>query len=480
VTYVGLINEGTYPYVAGGVGTWCHQLLNGLAGHRFHVVALTGHDGRPEQVYPVPPSVTAVDTYAVWDRPVGVTGRLARHRHRRAAVGAAVLLCRGILGEGRHSAGMFADGLRRLTELAAGGSHPLRDTPLAEVLLDAWQAARGAAPHLPRLSLHDARAAAILLEHAVRPLAYRMPKVDVCHAAAAGLPVLVALAAKWRDGIPYLLTEHGVYLRERYLEYGAGMPLAVKAVLLRFYRALTRLAYAEAALVAAVSQFNQRWELRHGAHPAKTVVVPNGVEPMRYPPLEAEPPVPTVVFVGRIDPLKDLHTLIRAFRIVRDASPLARLRIAGPVPETSRAYARSCQELVDRLRLRDAVDVSGPVTCSRQAYADGQVVALSSISEGMPYTIIEAMMCGRPTVSTDVGGVTEVVGRTGLVVPPGDPGAFARACLDLLTDPARRRELGDAGRARALAHFTVDRMLAAYRELYADVRAGAAEVGVAA
>ena len=93
---------------------------------------------------------------------------------------------------------------------------------------------------LPRLSLHDAQVAATLLEHAVRPLAYRMPPVDLCHPAAAGLPVLVALAAKWRDGVPYLLTEHGVYLRERYLEYG-GMPVAVKAVMLRFYRALARI-----------------------------------------------------------------------------------------------------------------------------------------------------------------------------------------------------------------------------------------------
>jgi glycosyltransferase involved in cell wall biosynthesis len=476
---VALINEGTYPYAPGGVGTWCHQILNGLDGHAFHVVALTGHGGPREPAYPVPGSVTAVDTYPVWDRPVTVSGGIARHRRRRAASAAAVLLCRGLLGEDPHSAGMFADGLRRLTELSGDGAHPLFGTELAEVLLDAWQASAGPSagrPPLPRLSLRDARAAAVLLEHAVRPLAYRTPPVDLCHPAAAGLPVLVALAAKWRAGIPFLLTEHGVYLRERYLEYGAGggMPIAVKTVLLRFYRALARLGYAEAELVAAVSRFNQRWELRLGAHPAKVVVVPNGVEPLRYPPLATEPTVPTVTWVGRIDPLKDLHTLIRAMRTIRDAEPLARLRLAGPVPETGREYAASCLALIERLGLRAAVDLSGPVTSSRQAYADGHLVALSSISEGMPYTIIEAMMCGRPTVSTDVGGVAEVVGGTGLIVPPGDPVVFGEACLELLGDGERRRALGADGRNRALAHFTVDRMLAAYRQLYTDVRAAVA------
>ncbi|GIF67152.1 lipopolysaccharide glycosyltransferase, putative [Asanoa ishikariensis] len=474
---VALINEGTYPYAPGGVGTWCHQILNGLDGHEFHVVALTGHGGPREPAYPVPSSVTAVDTYPVWDRPITVSGGIARHRRRRAASAAAVLLCRGLLGDDPHSAGMFADGLRRLTELSGDGTHPLFGTELPEVLLDAWQASAGPAagrPPLPRLSLRDARSAAVLLEHAVRPLACRTPRVDLCHPAAAGLPVLVALAAKWRAGTPFLLTEHGVYLRERYLEHGTGMPLAVKTVVLRFYRALARLGYEEAALVAAVSRFNQRWELRLGAHPAKVVVVPNGVEPLRYPPLATEPTVPTVTWVGRIDPLKDLHTLIRAMRTIRDAEPLARLRLAGPVPETGREYAASCLALIERLGLRDAVDLSGPVTCSRQAYADGHLVALSSISEGLPYTIIEAMMCGRPTVSTDVGGVSEVVGSTGLIVPPGDPVAFGQACLELLGDGERRRTLGAHGRDRALAHFTVDRMLAAYRQLYTDVRAAVA------
>jgi glycosyltransferase involved in cell wall biosynthesis len=202
-------------------------------------------------------------------------------------------------------------------------------------------------------------------------------------------------------------------------------------------------------------------------------VVPNGVAPDAYPELDSEPAEPTVVWVGRIDPLKDLHTLIRAFELVRARVPAARLRLAGPVPPTGREYADSCHKLVAQLGLYDAVTFVGPVSSSREAYATGNVVALSSISEGMPYTVIEAMMCGRATVSTDVGGVAETVGEAGLVVPPGDPAAFADACVELLRDPVRRTCLARAARERALAHFTLDQMLAAYDHLYVDVHASA-------
>jgi hypothetical protein len=91
---------------------------------------------------------------------------------------------------------------------------------------------------------------------------------------------------------------------------------------------------------------------------------------------------------------------------------------------------------------------------------------LCSISEGFPYTLIEAMTCGRPCVATDVGGVTEAAGDTGLVVPPRHPAELAQACLTLLRDRELRKRLGDAARLRALEYFTVDRAISAFDEIY--------------
>ncbi|GGM57105.1 GT4 family glycosyltransferase PelF [Dactylosporangium sucinum] len=458
-----LVNEGTYPYVTGGVSTWCDQLVRGLSDVEWDLVAIVGTEpDRPAME--LPGNVRSLTAVPVWG-----PARPARGRPDRAAA----RLCRGMLGDTAADLVVFGEGLRELAAIAterrflrAAGRHPLAGAPLGDILLDAWARARFEGLALPRLTLRDADDAAVLLEHALRPLAAALPSdADLVHANANGLSSMVALAAKWRLGVPFMMTEHGVYLRERYLSAGT-QSAGVKTALLRFHRALARLAYWEADLITPVSGFNSRWAVRHGADPAKIHVIGNGVDPARFAPLTAEPPAPVISWVGRIDPLKDLETLIRALALVRASVPDARLHLAGPVPAGNEEYAATCRSLAADLGVADAVTWAGPCTSSRDAFAAGRVAALSSISEGMPYTVLEAMMCGRPTVSTDVGGVAEAVGDAGAVVPPRDPRAFAEACVSLLTSPGLRAETGRRGRERALAEHTLDRCLSAYRDRY--------------
>ena len=103
------------------------------------------------------------------------------------------------------------------------------------------------------------------------------------------------------------------------------------------------------------------------------------------------------------------------------------------------------------------------------AYAAGAVVVLSSVVEGFPVGLVEAMFCGRATVSTDAGAVCEAIGGTGLVVPPRNPRALADACLALLRDPERRARLGAAARARALELFTAEQNVVAFRGIYLEL-----------
>ena len=294
----------------------------------------------------------------------------------------------------------------------------------------------------------------------------------VVHVATNGLGALPALAAKWEHGTPMLVTEHGVALREHYLHNRNGpYRWPVKALYSAYLRRLCALGFDEAEMIAPGNLYNRRWEAQLGADATRTRTVYNGVDPAWFIALD-EPEEPTISWIGRIEPLKDLETLLRAFELVHREMPEARLRLFGWAPFGQEGYLRRCQELAGELGLGDAVTFEGRIEDSRKAYAAGQVVVLSSISEGFPYTLIEAMACGRPCVATDVGGVTEALGGTGLVVPPRRPDDMAQACLTLLKDVDLRRRLGSEARARVLDLFTLDRSLGEYREIYTSLTSG--------
>ncbi|MDP9416832.1 MAG: GT4 family glycosyltransferase PelF, partial [Actinomycetota bacterium] len=431
---VTLLNEGTYPYVRGGVSVWCDQLVRALPDVEVDLLTLTS-TGCEVPSWELPANVRSLRSVPLWgELPAG---RAPRGPARRAILHAFADLAEAIAArDGAGADACFSSALRRLVEPARAGSlsHVLRSDEAVMTLAKMWR--RGRDPRrTPVLSLHEALSATVLLEHSLRPLAVRLEPMDLTHAVANGLPALVGVVAKWESGTPMLMSEHGVYLRERYLSYReSALGPGTRAVLLGFFRRLSALGYREAEYVAPVSDFNRRWEERGGAAPGTVVTVHNGVDPERFPPLPGEPAEPVLTWVGRVDPLKDLPTLLRAFALVRQEIPAARLRVFGPVPAGNEAYAEECRRLAAELGITDATTFEGPVPSSREGFAHGQVVVLSSISEGLPYSVIEATMCGRATVSTDVGGVAECVGDAGVVTPARDPRAFAAACVDLLRD----------------------------------------------
>ncbi len=157
--------------------------------------------------------------------------------------------------------------------------------------------------------------------------------------------------------------------------------------------------------------------------------------------------------------------------------PDARLRLFGGTPRGGEAYRERCEALAAELGHADAVVFEGRVEDIRDAGAAGNAVMLSSISEGFPFTLIEAMSCGRATVSTDVGGVREAVGDTGLVVPPREPEAMARAALELLRDPERRAAMGQGARLRVIEQFTLRQTIDTFRSIYTELAAGRAGDG---
>ncbi len=472
---IALISEGCYPFHPGGVSLWCHQLIQGMSENSFTAVALTVN-GTERSTWSAPANLTQVVNIPLWV-PRPRRGSVPPASFTRPYEALLHSMFQPLTRECETAcADEFVGALRGLYEHAQVGD--LTSAVIHNDSLDrlgrAWHEAGldcGRPGAVGPLTLRDAFVATDRIEHLLRALSHTPVRADLCHLAMNGVSALVGFASKWAYGTPMVLSEHGVYLRERYLSLaGEHVPQAVKVIAMRFFRRLAAAAYRSADILAPHSIYNRRWQLYGGADPARMRTMYNGVNPGDFPIAQGEPEDPTIVFVGRIDPLKDLHTLIRAFAIVRERIPNARLRMFGPVSPANEQYYASCVQLITGLGLSGAAAFEGPITHQADAYQAGHLVALTSVSEGFPFTVVESMSMGRPQVCTNVGGISEAVGTdAGFVVPPRDHAAVADACIRLLEDADLRHAYGVLARKRVVERFTLDQWTNEYREIYAEL-----------
>ncbi|MFJ9820431.1 DUF3492 domain-containing protein [Streptomyces sp. NPDC101151] len=500
---IGLLTEGGYPYVSGDAGLWCDRLVRGLAQHEFDIYALSRSRQQEDAGWvPLPEQVSRVRTAPLWTaEDDGVAyGRRARRRFTECYGELVGVVCAGADAPSDAESGQLADrfgsalyGLAELARDEGGLVGALRSDTAVRALERACRA-----PGALRTA-HEARVPDLLtvtahLERALRPLSLDwygdqgLGAADLCHATAGGPAALPGLLARHFGDVPLLVTEYGVQLRSHYLALGPDTAApAVRALLAAFHGRLAAEVYQRAAILTPGNAHARRWQERCGADRSRIRTVHPGMEAARFAEVGESPDradADTLVWVGRVEPVKDLVSLLHAFAEVRKEEPKARLRIVGaPTAPEGEAYLGHCRALAAQLFPDEAEgahavgdnpvsfeEIGGPETPTLpDAYAAGAVVVLSSVVEGFPVSLVEAMFCGRATVSTDVGAVVEAIGGTGLVVPPRNPRALAEACVTLLRDPERRERLGAAARARALELFTVEQNISAFHSIYLDI-----------
>ncbi|MFJ1971994.1 DUF3492 domain-containing protein [Streptomyces sp. NPDC087903] len=498
---IGLVTEGGYPYVGGDARLWCDRLVRGLEQHEFELYALSRSERQEDEGWvPLPPQVSRVRTAPLWTAESdGVTyGRRARRRFAECYGELAGVLCSGgaeaASEQSAAEADRFGSALYGLAELAReeGGLVAALRSETAVRALERACRAPGALRTAREARVPELLAVAGHVERALRPLSLDwytddgLGSVDLCHAASGGPAALPGLLAHHFFEVPLLVTEYGVRLRTHYLAATDSSP-AVRAMLAAFHGRLAAEIYGRAALVTHGNTHARRWQERCGADRAKLRTVYPGMEAAHFAEVgeSAESADPdTLVWAGRVEPAKDLVSLLHAFADIRKEEPRTRLRIVGAATGSEgAAYLGHCRALAAQLFPDEAdglhsvgdnpvsfVEIgSAEVPTPADAYASGSVTVLSSVVEGFPISLVEAMFCGRATVSTDVGAVVEVIGGTGLVVPPRNPRALAEACVSLLRDPERRERLGAAARARALELFTVEQNTAAFHGIYLEI-----------
>ncbi|HLC41478.1 MAG TPA: glycosyltransferase family 4 protein [Methylomirabilota bacterium] len=181
--------------------------------------------------------------------------------------------------------------------------------------------------------------------------------------------------------------------------------------------------------------------------------------------LEAPPHLKLLASVGRLVPIKGYSVLLAGLPKILVAVPEAHLMIAG-----DGELRETLDREADTLGVRHALTLLGARSDVPIVLSAADLVVLPSLNEGMGRVLVEAMALGKAVVATSVGGVPHVVvdGETGLLVPPSDPDALAKAIIALLTNPERCRAMGEAGRRRALAEFSLTVMEGRILGLYRD------------
>jgi polysaccharide biosynthesis protein PelF len=479
-----LLAEGTYPYVTGGVSAWVHNLVSALPDIRFavfHIGAIAGETREP--VYRPPANVTSVVE-------IGVHGGDEQNTHGAVGDEEAWAAARTVHDRGRDGGCPVGPLIRAMASAPGQGIDP------HEMLYGkrAWELVR---------ALYEERAAHVsFLDYfwtwrfthlpIARLLHAPIPSARVYHAISTGWAGLAGAIARSRTGRRLLLTEHGLYVRERRLEIdnsdwiyqpreipnNPGRRFFFKEQWSRLFEGLASIAYGEADLITTIFEGNRVAQVAAGADRAKTMVIPNGIDverfsgPARVP---ARPGEFRVGLVGRVVPVKDVRTFLRAVRIVADAVPGVGAVIVGPTDQDP-AYVEECRALAGALELSDRVEFTGPRDVD-SIYPALDVVVLTSLSEAAPLVVLEAGAAGLPVVATDVGACRELLegshgpedralGASGLVTRIGDPAATAAALITLARDSDLGKTLGNAGRARVSRYYRDSAVADRYREIY--------------
>jgi glycosyltransferase involved in cell wall biosynthesis len=480
-----IIQEGAYPFIAGGVSTWTHDLIRAQAHLTFHLVALTADDTPQPFRFELPKNVTGVTLVPLQreERKVPRDGAGTRRLVEEIEQPLARLLARGGLQDFRA----VLSGLRRHPG-AANRSALLNGEPSFEMLQRMYQAS------VPGSSfLNYFWSWRVLAGGLFAALLAPLPRARVYHTISTGYAGLVMARAVAETGRPGLITEHGIYTNERRVEIAMAEWLSdgpaasldierrrrdLRDVWIDAFTGYSRVCYEACSRIVTLYAGNQVLQLRDGAPRERLAIIPNGIDydGLSRIPRDTAPRPPTVALIGRVVPIKDIKTYIRTVALLRDMVPGLRALLLGPTEEDP-IYHRECEEMVAHLGLGGTFEFAGRVRLSDHL---GRVdaIALTSISEAQPLVLLEAGAAGVPSVATDVGSCRDIIlgragedpalGPGGAIVPLSNPVATAKALADLLVDPELRARCGEAIRRRTERYYNkrvVDRI---YRELYEE------------
>ncbi|NMH69006.1 GT4 family glycosyltransferase PelF [Bacillus sp. RO3] len=459
---IGIVCEGSYPYVSGGVSSWVHSIIKGMPEHEFIILAIVPASQKRILQYSLPDNVIQIIEIPVFYEEQGSQKRVNKHMssedfdellsffQMKTNSGTALRILHS-LSKSKDPNIFFRS--KAFFEIAKQCSEEEDNVNFIEF----FYMLKGM--YLPILSV----------------LKTDIPPLDCIHSVSTGYAGLLSARIEHEQGIPFVLTEHGIYTREREEEILVSdwIPAVFKKRWMSFFHHIAHIAYDHADRIISLFEKNSHIQKMNGADPGKLDIIPNGVYlPDR---LEREDSKKEVFHIGsviRVVPIKDVKTMMYAAKELKERGLRFTWSILGPMEEDDR-YAKECLELQKHLKLEEEVSFVGKVSV-KDYYPLFDVMVLSSLSEGQPLSILEAFSYRVPCIATNVGACQELIngssndqtGKAGFVVSPTASLELADRLVWMAEHEKERKEMGEIGFKRVEEHYQQEDVLAAYRSIY--------------
>lgn len=460
-----LITEGCYPYVVGGVSGWVHSIIQTFPKQEFILLSvIASREQSGKFVYDLPDNVTEVHELYLQDVDWGSTNK----RHKSKLNPQEYHALRSLLLD-QHVEwpvlfDYFHDHTVSINQLLMGEDfyHAVEecynlqypDTLFADFL---WTMRSMYLPLFLALSMD-------------------IPKADIYHSVSTGYAGLVGCMGKHFYDAQFILSEHGIYTREREEELikAEWVQRTYKNIWIRHFKKMSKVAYDTADVVTGLYQHACELQEELGCPKEKLMITPNGINYKRFEKLpgkkQEEENFVHVGAVIRVAPIKDVKTLIQAFAYAKQRCSNLKLWIMGPYDEEPE-YAAECFKMAEQLEISD-IEFTGRVNVTDYlGWMD--MTILTSISEGQPLTILESFAAKVPVIATDVGncrgllyGEDDDFGKAGILTHIMNIEEIANAMVYLAENPDVRKQMANVGYQRLIRKYKIEDMKKTYEGIY--------------
>lgn len=459
-----IVVEGSYPYIMGGVSSWVHMLMTKTPEAEFIVQALiTDRSLRGNFTYQLPPNV--VEVREIYLQDIDWIGKHGNNKVRLNIREKAAL--RSLIFSEDVKWGELFDMFQEKT-ISINGL--LMGNDFYDVVKEYYES------HYNRVLFTDflwtLRSMYLPLLHVLKD---RPVKADLYHSVAAGYSGLWGSMAKHVHQVPYILSEHGIYTREREEEIikAEWVKGIYKDIWITQFAKFSLCAYQFADNVISLFEAARELEIEFGCPKYKTSIIPNGINADRFQNITRKDKSDGFINVGavlRVTPVKDVKTMIHAFYYAKQKVSNLRLWIMGPLDEQPE-YARECMDIAKNLCPSD-IEFTGAINVL-EYIGKMDIFLLTSISEGQPLSILEAFAAKVPCIATNVGNCQGVIygdidnyGEAGIVAPIMSIAKIADAIVKLAENEALRKEMGEAGYYRVINSYSEKDCVDRYHSLY--------------